>query len=114
MQVIRYDAQKLKHLIKVRNSKHPFVASLAQPYRISTHKKSYMPLVFFSSASCRPWIFVRHRYSDRYLHNGALRGLERFENLLIAHFNFAICFPMCALLLLLLDMQEQLQEQESY
>ncbi|KRZ01018.1 hypothetical protein T11_11427 [Trichinella zimbabwensis] len=38
---------KLKHIIKVRNLKHPFEASLSQPYRISRHKKSYMPLVFF-------------------------------------------------------------------
>ncbi|KRZ64688.1 hypothetical protein T10_7152, partial [Trichinella papuae] len=32
---------------QVLNSKHPFEASQAQPYRISTPKKSYMPLVFF-------------------------------------------------------------------
>ncbi|KRY97264.1 hypothetical protein T11_4064 [Trichinella zimbabwensis] len=32
---------------QVLNSKHLFEASLAQSYRISTPKKSYMPLVFF-------------------------------------------------------------------
>ncbi|KRY97551.1 hypothetical protein T11_7978 [Trichinella zimbabwensis] len=32
---------------QVLNSKHPFEASLSQSYRISTPKKSYMPLVFF-------------------------------------------------------------------
>ncbi|KRY96024.1 hypothetical protein T11_5065 [Trichinella zimbabwensis] len=40
---------------------------------------------------------IRHRYGDRYLHNGALqinfRGLELSEDLLL----IAICFPMCAL-----------------
>ncbi|KRZ15033.1 hypothetical protein T11_1704 [Trichinella zimbabwensis] len=62
---------------------------------------------------------IRHRYDDCYLHNGALetdfRGLEFSEDLLlIGHFIFAICFPMCVLLILLRDMQEQLKEQESY
>ncbi|KRZ10051.1 hypothetical protein T11_10522 [Trichinella zimbabwensis] len=62
---------------------------------------------------------IRHRYGDRYLHNGALeigfRGLELSEDLLlIGHFIFAICFPMYALLILLRDMQEQFKEQESY
>ncbi|KRZ76954.1 hypothetical protein T10_1926 [Trichinella papuae] len=62
---------------------------------------------------------IKHRYGDRYLHNGALeigfKGLEIPEDLLlIGHFIFAICFPMCALLILLLDMQEQLKEQETY
>ncbi|KRZ03141.1 hypothetical protein T11_8156 [Trichinella zimbabwensis] len=62
---------------------------------------------------------IRHCYGDRYLHNGALetdfRELDLFEDLLlIGHFIFAICFAMCALLILLLDMQEQLKEQESY
>ncbi|KRZ06036.1 hypothetical protein T11_555 [Trichinella zimbabwensis] len=32
---------------QVLNSKHSFEASLAQPYRFTTPKKSYMPLVFF-------------------------------------------------------------------
>ncbi|KRZ04888.1 hypothetical protein T11_2654 [Trichinella zimbabwensis] len=39
---------------------------------------------------------IRHRYGDRYLHNGGLeigfRGLELSEDLLlIGHFIFAIC-----------------------
>ncbi|KRZ68852.1 hypothetical protein T10_13606, partial [Trichinella papuae] len=42
-------------------------------------------------------------------------GLALSEDLLlIGHFIFAICFPMCALLILLRDMQEQFKEQESY
>ncbi|KRZ10077.1 hypothetical protein T11_9741 [Trichinella zimbabwensis] len=82
---------------------------------------------------------IKHRYGDRYLHNGGLeigfRGLDLSEDLLLIDFIFtmhvfikissfnwnhlifyfvAICFPMCALLILLLDMQEQLKEQESY
>ncbi|KRY88142.1 hypothetical protein T4D_392 [Trichinella pseudospiralis] len=95
---------------------------------------------------------IKHRYDDRYLHNGALEiGFSKLDLsedlllighfifdlsedlLLIGHFIFAfiftryvfikissfnwnhlICFPMCALLILLLDMQKQLQEQESY
>ncbi|KRZ76751.1 hypothetical protein T10_577 [Trichinella papuae] len=61
---------------------------------------------------------IKHRYGDRYLHNEALeisfKGLALSEDLLlIGHFIFAICFPMCALSILLLGMQEQLKEQES-
>ncbi|KRZ77161.1 hypothetical protein T10_8876 [Trichinella papuae] len=66
-------------------------------------------------------LIIRHRYGDRYLHNGALEiGFRssfdwsfpfRLLNLCI---RFPICFPMCALLILLRDMQEQLKEQESY
>ncbi|KRZ43585.1 hypothetical protein T4C_1198 [Trichinella pseudospiralis] len=73
---------------------------------------------------------IKHRYGDRYLHNGSLeislKGLELSEDLLlIGHFIFVyVCklgynntrnfFPMSAPLILLLDMQEQLKEQESY
>ncbi|KRY85604.1 hypothetical protein T4D_1224 [Trichinella pseudospiralis] len=46
---------------------------------------------------------IKHRYGDRYLHNEALeiifRRLELSQALLlIGHFIFAICFPVCALL----------------
>ncbi|KRY92096.1 hypothetical protein T4D_11958 [Trichinella pseudospiralis] len=56
---------------------------------------------------------IKHHCGDRYLHNGALeisfRGLELSEDLfLIGHFIFAIFFPMCALLIGLRDMEEQL------
>ncbi|KRY74064.1 hypothetical protein T4A_8493 [Trichinella pseudospiralis] len=61
---------------------------------------------------------IKHRYGDRYLHNGALeigfRKLDLSENLfLIGHFIFAFCFLICALLILLLDVQEKLKERES-
>ncbi|KRZ12834.1 hypothetical protein T11_104 [Trichinella zimbabwensis] len=61
-------------------------------------------------------MIIKHRYGDRYLHNRALeigfRGLEISKDLLlIGHFIFAICFPMCALLILLLDMQEELKNE---
>ncbi|KRY70799.1 hypothetical protein T4B_13587 [Trichinella pseudospiralis] len=62
---------------------------------------------------------IKHRYGDPYLHNEALetpsRGLAFSEDLLlIGHFIFAICFPICALLILLRHMQVQLKEQKSY
>ncbi|KRY82233.1 hypothetical protein T4D_1450 [Trichinella pseudospiralis] len=56
---------------------------------------------------------IKHRYGDRYLHNEALeigfRRLDLSEDLLL----IGICIPMCALLILLLNMREQFEEQES-
>ncbi|KRY75880.1 hypothetical protein T4A_7042 [Trichinella pseudospiralis] len=65
---------------------------------------------YVTNQTSAQFLIIMHQYGDRYLHNKALEiNFWRFKIsqglLLIGHFIFVICFPMCALLIGLRDMQ---------